>query len=63
MRLCWLPLSCCCPCQALAAELKRAKAATRTKQQAARRLEGHLQQLQAEMKNIMEVWCCWVLGV
>jgi hypothetical protein len=41
--------------QALAAELKQAKGATRGKQAAAKKLESKLQQLQADMKNIMEV--------
>ena len=41
--------------KALAADLKRAKAATRDKQAAATELKSKLQQLQADMKNIMEV--------
>ena len=41
--------------QALAKELKRVKAVSRSKQQAAKKLEGQLHRVQAEIKQTMEV--------
>lgn len=46
---------CCVLPQALASQLKAAKAVTRGKQAAAKKLEQRLQQVQAEMKATMEV--------
>jgi hypothetical protein len=51
-------LCCCSHGQALASQLKAAKAVTRGKQAAVKKLEQRMAQVQAEMKSVLEVRVC-----